>query len=240
MKHMNLKMFLGTLLTIFNLGTCGAATYAWFITARSNNASGFNVQMYTHELDMSYRVYKYDEELGHAINATGRPDALALPEYDSVITDRNAHTPVILEFVVTGMNLGEGIPLHIKTECGDSSTNSRSLSNIVQLRFSPISVISATDAQTIYNSAVNYFADPINAVPAQCFKVGSNKELEIVYNLTDYDSELSDGALRIFVELDYSVALVSQFEFEFGDETTTSFDNDITWISCYTDGITQA
>ena len=83
MKRAKFKIALATALVLFDLFSCFAGTYAWFTAARTNEAASMQVQMYTHELDMSYKVYKYDDDLGAAINATGRPDALILKEYDS-------------------------------------------------------------------------------------------------------------------------------------------------------------
>lgn len=233
MRHSGLKIALATLLAIFDLAACFAGAFAWFTAATVNNASNMQVQMRTHELDMSYLVYKYDDELKEAVNATGRPDALTLKEYDSVITSRNENTSIVLEFVITGMDLGENIPLHINTHCSNDTTTDRVLSNIIQLQFAAISSISSSDANEIYSQSVSYFDE--NHIPEVTFKTGNSKAQDVVYDLADYESSIIDGSLRLYIKLDYSISLIDEFDFNITDATTTSFANDITLISCYTD-----
>lgn len=232
MKNSNIKIALATMITIFDLTACFAGAYTWFTASKNTDASSMQVQMYTHELDMSYRVYKYDDDLKEAINATGRPDALSLQEYDSVIKSRNVNTPIILEFMITGMDLGENIPLYINTHCENNTTTDRVLSNIVQLQFATINSITTTDANEIYSQSVSYFDE--NSIPEITFKNGNTKTQDIVYNLTNYENSLLDGSLRIYIKLDYSISLIDQFQFSITDATTTSFDNDLTLINCYT------
>ena len=233
MKRAKFKIALATALVLFDLFSCFAGTYAWFTAARTNEAASMQVQMYTHELDMSYRVYKYDDDLGAAINATGRPDALILKEYDSVIKSRNENMAIILEFNVTGMDLGENIPLHINTHCSNDTTTARVMSNIVKLQFAPIASITSYDANTIYSQSVSYFDE--NAVPEVTFKDGDTKSQDVVYSLTNYTDSIVNGSLRIYIKLDYSTELIDEFDFDITDVLTTSFANDLTLISCYTD-----
>ena len=232
MKHSGIKIMLATLVAIFNLAVCFAGAFAWYTATKVNNASNMQVQIYTHELDMSYRVYKYDDDLKEAINATGRQDALKLQEYDSVIKSRNVNTPIILEFMITGMDLGENIPLYINTHCENGTTTDRVLSNIVQLQFATINSITTANANEIYSQSVSYFDE--NSIPEITFKNGNNKTRDVVYNLTNYESSLLDGSLRIYIKLDYSISLIDQFQFSITDATTTSFANDLTLINCYT------
>ena len=87
MRRLRTKLICALLLMAMNLATAFVGVYAWFVSNRQGDASGMRIQMYTHELDLSYRVYKYSDEVKGVIEATDMPDAFTLPEYDSVFTD---------------------------------------------------------------------------------------------------------------------------------------------------------
>ena len=235
MKHVKFKVALMTLMTVFNLAICFAGALAWFTAAKTNNASNMQVQMYTHELDMSYRVYKYSDDEKAIINATGRDDALSLQEYDSVFEFRNANTPIIIEFAITGMDLGENIPVYIDALCNAASTvyNAKLISNIIELKFGVFNSITSSDPTTIYNSALMYF----NSIESIKFVSGTSKTTTVSYQLNNYASQLLDGSLRLYIKLDYSKTLIdTNFKpyFDFTDADTMTFDNDLTWIRCRT------
>jgi hypothetical protein len=225
-----IKLVCATLFALFNLTTCFVGTYAWFVASQSTNAAEMQVQMYTHELDMSYRVYKYDDNVKAPVDATGTEGALILPEYDSVIVSRNENTAIILEFLVSGIALGENIPLTISAYCSNNSASSRCISNIIALKFATISSITSYIAADIYTQAVDYFVD----VDGSQFVNNGNKTQTITYALNDYAAELVNGALRLFIMIDYVPALVDSFEFSFDDASTTAFSNDLTSINCAT------
>ena len=235
MKRDKLKARLAALLAVFNLASCLVGTYAWFVAAKVNDASNMQIQMYTHELDMSYRVYKYDDDLEEAINVTGEPDELVLKEFDSVIRERNTNTSIILEFLITGMSLGENIPIHINTTCRETDPDEHALSNIIKLQFAPINSITTTDANEKYNQAVNYFDE--NSIPEITFKTGSNKVTSVTYDLANYSSSIIGGTLNLYIKLDYSESLVDDFTgtFVFDGSSSNSFDQDLTAIECTTD-----
>lgn len=231
MKHTKLKTFLASILVAFNVLVCFAGAYAWFTAAKRNDASGMQIQMYTHELDMSYKVYKYSDDEKSPIDASSQVDALKLQEYDSVIKSRNTNTPVIIVFNITGMTLGENIPVYINTHCTNTTTTARVLSNIIELKFAVISSITSDSATTIYNSAVSYF-ESVNGVT---FKNNNVKNQDILYTLNNYSSSIVGGSLKLYIQLDYSETLIDAFEFSITDSTTTSFSNDLTMINCYTE-----
>lgn len=231
MKHFKLKIALITSITIFNLAICFAGAFAWFVAATRYGASQMQVQIYTHELDMSYRVYKYSDDEKSPIDATGQADALVLQEYDSVIKNRNENTSIIIEFIMSGMDLGENIPVYINTHCTDTTTTARVLSNIIELKFAVISTITSSNASDIYYEAISYF----EYVDDVTFKNGNIKNQDIIYTLENYSSSIIDGTVKLFVQLDYSEPLIDAFEFNITDATTTSFTNDLTMINCYTE-----
>lgn len=237
MKRKGLKIILATTMCIFNLFVCFSGVLAWFAAHKIDDATGLNVKVGGNGLSFSYKIYKYDDDQKQAIEATGQADALKLQKYDSVITSRNVNTPIILEFSITGMNLGENTPLYINTHCSNNTTTDRVLSNIVQLQFAPISAITSTDANEIYNDAVDYFSE--NSIDEVVFKAKENniytKTQDVSYTLSNYQSAIVGGTLRLFIKLDYSESLIRDFNFSITDIQTTSFANDLTLINCYTD-----
>lgn len=231
MKHSKFKMFLAAIMVAFNVLVCFAGAYAWFVAARRNDASQMQIQMYTHELDMSYKVYKYSDDDKSPIDATGQADALKLQEYDSVIKSRNSNTPIIIVFNLTGVSLGENIPVYINTHCTNTTTTARVLSNIIELKFAVINTITSSDPVDIYEEVVDYFTG-VNGV---AFKNNSIKSQDILYTLQNYSSSIVGGGLKLYIQLDYSEPLIDAFEFSITDSTTTSFQNDLTMINCYTE-----
>ena len=135
MRRKGLKIFLVTALCIFNLFVCFSSVYAWFASSKVDEVSGLQVQIYTHELDMNYRVFKYSDDDKAGIEVTHQPDALTLQRYDSVIKSRNVNTPIILEFLISGVALGENIPIDIVSHCTDATLTNKVISNIVKLQF---------------------------------------------------------------------------------------------------------
>jgi len=232
MKHTRLKIMTAALLALFDLASCFAGTLAWFTAAKTADASRMAVQMYTHELDMSYRVYKYDDDLKSAINATGQADALVLQEYDSVFENHNEHTPIIIEFAMTGMDLGENIPVYVTAHCTNATYDERYISNIVEFKFGLINSITSDDPDDIYTAAVSHFRN----VDGLTFVDGETKSRNLVYTLDDYSEDIMGGSLRLYIQLDYAVDLIrDNFSFSLSDATTTTFYNDLTMIDCSTD-----
>lgn len=225
-----LKIVCATLLALFNLVTCFIGTYAWFVANQSVSAATMQVQMYTHELDMSYRVYKYDDNAKTAIDATGAADALTLPEYDSVIVSRNDNTALVIEFLVSGIALGEDWPITISAYCSNNSFSTRCISNIISMKFAPITSITSYTAADIYPQALNYFS----TVNGSQFVNNGSKTQTITYLLDDYAAALVNNTLRLFVVVDYSPTLIDSFEFSFDDASTTAFSNDLISINCAT------
>lgn len=148
MKNAKFKIFCAVSLALFNLMSSFLGTYAWYTSSDKIDAAGMQVQMYTHELDMSYKVYKYSEEEKGIINATNQRDALTLNEYDSVFKDRNGYTPIIIEFLLTGIALEDNLPISITTHCNNNTPSDKVTSNIIELKFG-LPSISSTSPETL-------------------------------------------------------------------------------------------
>ena len=227
-----IKMFSATLLILFNLIVCFSSTISWFVSATNNDASNMQVQLYTHELDMSYRVYKYVDDEKSVIDVTGRDDALTLQKYDSVIKNRNENTPIILDFLLTGVSLGDNIPIYINAHCTNNTTTERVLSNIVMLQFCSFTNV-GNDASSIYSNVLSYIED--NNISAITFKQNNTKIQDVMFTVSNYVDLIEHNSLRIFIKIDYSEELIDAFEFSLTDSDSTSFTNDLTLINCYTD-----
>lgn len=229
MKRKGLKITLAAVMCIFNLFVCFSGILAWFSAANKDDVAGMQVQMYTHELDMSYRVFKYSDDEKAGVEVTGQQDALELQKYDSVITNRNENTPIILEFLLNGVSLGENLPISITTSRSQSDSTVQAISNIIKLQFAPLD-INSDDESVIYDTAVSYFK---NQQDESIFEDG---ETEVTYELTNYTSHLTPAGLTLFIMLDYSEELIENFKdnFDITDSTTVAFTNDLLNIVCTT------
>lgn len=229
MKRKGLKIALATIACIFNLFVCFSGVIAWFTASQKNETAGMQVQIYTHDLDMSYRVFKYSDDEKAGVEVTGQQDALELQKYDSVITSRNENTPIILEFLLSGMDLGENLPINVTTSRSQSDSTIQAISNIIKLQFAPLE-INSDDGSVIYDTAVSYFR---NQQDESIFEDG---ETEVIYELTNYSSHLTSAGLTLFIMLDYSEELIEKFKdnFDITDSTTVAFSNDLLNIVCAT------
>lgn len=226
MKRKGLKITFATIMCIFNLFVCFSGVLAWFAAAQRNNVAGMQVQIMTHELDMSYRVFKYSDDEKAGVEVTGQQHALELQKYDSVITTRNDNTPIILEFLLSGVSLGENIPISITTTRNQSDASVKAISNIIKFQFAPLE-INSDNPDTIYTTAIS----SLQSEPEVVFEDG---ETEIVYELTNYSSYLTGAGLILFIMLDYSEDLIDNFRdsFDITDSTTVAFTNDLLNIVC--------
>lgn len=229
MKRKGLKIALATIACIFNLFVCFSGVLAWFAAAQRNTTGGMQVQIYTHDLDMSYRVFKYSDDEKAGVEVTGQQDALELQKYDSVITSRNENTPIILEFLLSGVSLGDNLPINVTVTRNQSSSTIQTISNIIKLQFAPLEIDSDNDS-VIYSTALNYFRNQ------QTETIFEDGELETTYILNNYSNYLTNSGLSLFIMIDYSEELIDNFRdnFDITDSTTVAFSNDLLTIVCAT------
>lgn len=231
MRHLRTKLICALLLMALNLATAFVGVYAWFVSGWRSDASGMRVQMYTHELDLSYRVYKYSDEVKGVIEATDFPDAFTLLEYDSVFTDRNDNTPIIVDFSLTGAALSAASPIYISADCTTQSPIAKALSNIIELKFALLEDVGSA-ASAIWSDAVDHFEN----APGCRFKVGGNKDTSLEYTIDNYEGHVVGNTLRFFMQMNYADDLIDEFDFDWTDSQTTVFSNDLTTISCSVEG----
>ena len=226
MKRKGLKIFLSTIMCIFNLFICFTGAFAWFCAANRNDAQGMQVEIYTHELDLNYRVLKYIDDEKAAVDVTGQQDALILQDYDSVIKSRNENTPIILEFLLSGITLDGSTPINI-TSSLKNVVGDYYLSDVVRLKFSPFNVQSIS-ANDVYHEVVGYFEN----VAEVTFRDGNNKVNEVNYILTNYSSYMTPYGLDLFIMIDYSETLVDALDLSPLEMQSAVFVNDLSEISC--------
>ena len=225
MKH-TLKLVLATSLVIFNLFVCFVGTYAWYVSRKQNDVSAMQVQMYTHELDLDYKIYKYSEEEKTIVDATNYQDALTMQKYDSIINSRNVNTSIVIEFFISGEALSSYSPVALSTVCTNSTLTDRVLSNIVEIKILPL-VVSVTEPADIYD----YVLSNCSITTALKFKNNSVKSLEITKEITNYSSYIVDSSLKLFMVIDYSESLLGDFDFSSLSVENTTFTNDLTEIN---------
>ena len=228
-KRSSFKIVLATIMTIFNLFVCFSGVIAWFAAARQNDASGMQVQILNTTLDMDYKVYKYNQATEQIEDYTHKSDEFDLITYDSILTERNNHTPIIVEFTISGSIVNDQLPVTLEVTCANDSLRDRYLSNIIGLRFSQINTI--TDADTIpekYNKAINFF----NGTSELIFEpIDTNrKSTTIEYTETNY----SANEIKLFMMLNYSQTLIESRGFIVNDimNELTPFVKDLREISC--------
>ncbi len=227
MRRLRYKLTCAALLFSLNLATIFTSVYAWFTAVRKNGASGMSIQMYAHELDLRYQVYKYSDEAKSVINATDRQDALTLLEYDSVFKDRNDNTPILVEFTLLGGAINDGSSIRVTTTCSNASATAKALSNIIELKFALLTPESS-DPASLWSEAIDSF----ESVNGKRFKVGNAKNLSVTYTIENYGASLANDGLHFFMLINYAEDLIEDFDFDLFDSQTTAFSNDLTTIAC--------
>ena len=105
---------------------CFAATFAWFYaTKKSLDGAGINMQIESHELRLTYNIYKFDDNLKQITEVNN----LNLNPYDTVIKERNDNNAIIIKATLQS-DLFEGktvSDVNIQAHCLDaySYTDSR-------------------------------------------------------------------------------------------------------------------
>jgi hypothetical protein len=223
-----LKKLASITMLLFNLVACIAATFAWFVAAKQNNTSGMQVQIDTYDLSITCNIYKYDDDIKAAVDATNDADAFSFRQYDSVFTSRNEKNSVILVFTITGTLVEALSPITVDVHCTDQTTTNRVTSNIFYVKQGLFN-ISENTANSIYNSATSSFEN----ISESTFVNNSQKSQNVTFVVSNYANYVSRNALKVYIEMNYSETLAGSFSYNLADLNTTSFSNDITRISCH-------
>ena len=183
-KRRRRRIVLSALFSLLGIGTLGTATFAWFTTVRAVQLGYTGVQvMNTDDLRITYKFYGYDDDTRHGkeLSFTGNNPDPFLAEYDSFITDRNEHTNRIVKIDVETIRVQtEARYLQLALSCQQGFCEEKNgnnyvapyISNIIYFRAAVASIdgvaavendplytalATASDANAIYTSAVNFF-----------------------------------------------------------------------------------
>lgn len=246
MKNKKHKIVLSTLLVLFNLVICFVATFAWFVGAEGDDASGMQFKMESQDLDLLYyKIFRYSDDKKCGIDVSDESDAFQLPYYDTVITAKNVHTPVIVLFCITGQELGSST-IQATLKCNNDasysgSENKEYLSRIVHFKFLPIStddipaianvdedgnyIPTEAESSNIYETALGLLN---SASVADINFVDEDDSSTTTYTVKAENYTVNDdGNLYLYMLFDYSSDLIDALINSLDDPTTLTIEGDL-------------
>jgi len=205
--------FLVSFLAISIMLICSFFTFAWFANSRDSSVAGLDV----HVEDVKalyikdYYVYRYSDDSKAGVLDTS--DHIHLSSYDTVFTDRNNNTPIIIKFVMEGATISNGDNFTISIDCSSALLENNkivsSLSNIVQFKCGIISALdNVSNANTIYTTSKTFFGDTNNTFSSATFVSGTTKNNTISLSVSGYTSGTN---LTIYLQLNYDSTLVNSY-----------------------------
>jgi len=122
-----------------------AATYAW-VSRNDNTASdGMQMEMDAQSMSISnYDVYKYNSETNEVDNITSDDTVYELEAYDSIFTERNVNTPLLLVVKLKGFSTNASY-IDFSINCVETHTDMTEdyTSNIICVKYATESAINA-------------------------------------------------------------------------------------------------
>lgn len=224
-------------------------SYAWFSTNRTVSAGGMNisVQGYSGVTVDSFQVYKRDGSLDAArkVSDNLNPVSVEMTEYDTVFTDRNVNTPVIVRVLLTGVDGTQAVRVtldcpsdHWKTE---NDILSNYMSNLIRVNCSLLPALDAYNPDTqpddIYTGAISAlssgaqrYASVTRTVTQGVVSYSNDAKItQISFTIgTDAiasalaDTYLNTGELAVYFELDYAAELVDAYITQHGIDVTST------------------
>lgn len=198
---------------------------AWFASNKRVGLSGMQIQSVVEELRVgSCEIYYYDVEEKTGAFWADETQKAFMREYDSVFTDRNENTALVLKIPVQGPYVREGKTFTVTLDCTqalyqtDPNTGAQTnkvsdyLSNVVQIKAGVIpSLKDETNANVIYTEAVEYFKTSVNA-RENSFVLVSNgvaeKNISITFTIENYGAA---DSMDLYLEMDYSPELIKYY-----------------------------
>lgn len=188
-------------MVIFNLAICFAATFAWFTASKKLNGSEIGVQIDAQELHLEYELYKFDE----VAKQVAEVETFALNTYDSIITEKNVNTPLIIKTVLAGniFQNKSNTDVSINLTCSEAAYYTNYLSNIIHFKFAAFA-INSTEAADIYSEGLAGLENT-----AALKFITTTKLTEI--NITITNAPIIDNTVTIYGLVNYDEDLISQF-----------------------------
>lgn len=217
MRHnnKNLKIFLATVMSIFNLFVCFVGTFAWFTAKKTLLSDSMTVQIEAHELKLGYEIYKFDD----ALKDITEIESLNLNPYDTVIKERNKNNAIIIKAILESDLFANKTSsnVEIKLKCSSDSYYDDSLSNITHFKFAPL-----TNIEDVYYDSV---AGLQNIAPLKF--ITTVKLTEVTYTISN--ALIIDGKIVIYGLFNYDEDLINARDINIRDEIPV-FTNDIEYI----------
>ena len=222
-----LKLIISSMISLVLVIVClTVCAFAWFVSNTKINNNAMLIEVSANTIDASYIIYKYDG--GNVIQS----QSLSMAEYDSIITARNAHNPIIIELTISGVAIETNSILNLDIHCTDTNLNTMSLSNVLFFK-SNFLTINAQDNEDLYTQA----STQLNSAAARQF-VSNTKNQIISITLSNYQNyKITENTVKYYIKIDYEPDLVADLvslDFSSLDTfNTIVFNPDITKIEIY-------
>ncbi len=171
--HIKVRPGRGALTAVLCALLLVSLSFAWLALNRAADAEGIQMQMDAQSMSITnYDVYKYNSETNEVDNITSDDTIYELEPYDSIFTERNVNTPLLLRVKLSGFPT-ESAAINFTVSCIDGHTNMGDdyTSNIVYVKYATESTINAYAAaqgenelngetssnDEIYYTATEYF-----------------------------------------------------------------------------------
>ena len=88
----------------FSIAVAGVATFAWFSNNRTVSATGMSVRSTGKNIEFSYTILKYNDDLKKGEAYYNDPSKFVLPDYDQYIRARNVYSNIVIRADLTFNN----------------------------------------------------------------------------------------------------------------------------------------
>jgi len=218
----NLLTFIVSFFTITLLIVCSGFTFSWMSQSTAGDVDQIDgtIESVKDLYISEYKVYRYsdDEKAGILDESTN----ITLSAYDTVFTDRNENNPLIIKIIMEGVTITNGASFSITIDSTESlyvddtvasPVINAALSNIIKINCAMISSLDTeTDANTIYTTSKNFFADTTNTYQSGQFVTINNSTLSKTTSITlSFSGYTASNNIVLYLELNYDDDLVNQF-----------------------------